>query len=205
MYDGAWPIIAGRRVSLNARFAQPDGALKLYEAGSEGPQWWMPMARPGPRSSGGGHPRSLHREQHVPEDHRALRRGGDVGAEPESGDFVGHVGRQGHSASEQRAPVLHPEHAARRRQRRLQRHAADGARHARVRTSAAASFAANPVPHTETVNALRVHFRNWVMKDTPPPPSKYPTLADGYLVDPTKDATGIPDDSWRACRVRRPG
>ena len=26
-------------------------------------------------------------------------------------------------------------------------------------------LAANPVPHTETVNALRVHFRNWVMKD----------------------------------------
>ena len=40
VHDGMWPIIAGRRVSLNARFAQPDGALKLYEAGSEGPQWW---------------------------------------------------------------------------------------------------------------------------------------------------------------------
>ena len=42
VYDGVWPIIAGRRVSLNARFAQPDGALKLHEAGSEGPQWWAP-------------------------------------------------------------------------------------------------------------------------------------------------------------------
>jgi len=30
----------------------------------------------------------------------------------------------------------------------------------------------NPVPHTQTVNALRVHFRNWVMKDTAPPASR---------------------------------
>ena len=40
VYEGAWPIIAGREVALNSRFALPDGALKLYEAGSEGPQWW---------------------------------------------------------------------------------------------------------------------------------------------------------------------
>jgi len=40
VYDGAWPIIAGRRVTLNARFATPDGALNLYQAGSEGPLWW---------------------------------------------------------------------------------------------------------------------------------------------------------------------
>jgi Alpha/beta hydrolase domain len=35
---------------------------------------------------------------------------------------------------------------------------------------------ANPVPHSETVNAIRVHFRNWVMNGAPPPPSLYPTL-----------------------------
>jgi len=46
VYDGAWPIIGGRRVSLNTRFALPDGALKLYEAGSEGPQWWTPWPDP---------------------------------------------------------------------------------------------------------------------------------------------------------------
>src|SRR5438132_13097067 len=40
VYDGASPIIAGKRVTLNTRFALPDGAGKLYEAGAEGPQWW---------------------------------------------------------------------------------------------------------------------------------------------------------------------
>jgi hypothetical protein len=30
----------GRRIALNFRWAQPDGVLELYQAGSEGPQWW---------------------------------------------------------------------------------------------------------------------------------------------------------------------
>jgi hypothetical protein len=29
VYDGAWPIIAGRRIALNFRWAQPDGVLEL--------------------------------------------------------------------------------------------------------------------------------------------------------------------------------
>ena len=38
---------------------------------------------------------------------------------------------------------------------------------------------ANPVPHTQTVNALRVHFRNWVMQGTRPPASVWPRLKPG--------------------------
>src|SRR5207244_11955212 len=45
-------------------------------------------------------------------------------------------------------------------------------------------FAANPVPHTETVNALRYHFWNCVLKYTRIPPSVYPTLARDDMVDP---------------------
>jgi hypothetical protein len=40
VHDGAWPLIAGRRVSNNSRWGQPDGVLELYQMGSEGPQWW---------------------------------------------------------------------------------------------------------------------------------------------------------------------
>ena len=42
------------------------------------------------------------------------------------------------------------------------------------------------------MNALRVHFRNWVMKGTLPPPSVYPKIAEGTLVEPTKKAMGFP-------------
>ena len=57
-------------------------------------------------------------------------------------------------------------------------------------------FAANPVPYTETMNAVRFHFRNWVMRDIAPPSSRWPTLKEGDLVDPTKEAMGFPVDSW---------
>ena len=42
VHEGAWPIIAGRRVAANVRWGQPDGVLELYQLGSEGPQWWTP-------------------------------------------------------------------------------------------------------------------------------------------------------------------
>ena len=51
---------------------------------------------------------------------------------------------------------------------------------------------ANPVPHTQTVNALRVHFRAWVMQGTPPPPSRFPTLAQATLAPANKAALGFP-------------
>src|SRR5205809_1496457 len=46
VYDGAWPIIASRRITMNSRFATPDGTLKLYESGGEGPQWWSDWPDP---------------------------------------------------------------------------------------------------------------------------------------------------------------
>ncbi len=46
VYDGAWPIIAGRRISMNVRFAEPDGVLTLNQLGSEGPQWWSDAPDP---------------------------------------------------------------------------------------------------------------------------------------------------------------
>jgi hypothetical protein len=51
---------------------------------------------------------------------------------------------------------------------------------------------ANPVPHTQTVNAIRVHFRDWVMKNVVPPPSRYPMLANGTLAEAHKKAIGFP-------------
>ena len=55
------------------------------------------------------------------------------------------------------------------------------------------TFPSNPLPQTETVNAIRFHFRNWVMNGTLPPDSVYPTLAKKTLVEPSKAAMGFPD------------
>jgi hypothetical protein len=50
----------------------------------------------------------------------------------------------------------------------------------------------NPMPHAQTVNALRAHFRSWVMRGTPPPPSRYPLLANGTLARADKASLGFP-------------
>ena len=79
VYDGAWPIIAARRIALNFRFAKPDLVMKLYEAGAEGPVWWAPwpdVARGLPTE---GILDRCTASKTLPEDRRALRRGRSLG------------------------------------------------------------------------------------------------------------------------------
>jgi hypothetical protein len=188
--DGNWPIIAGRRVALNFRFAMPDGVLKRYEPGSEGPQWWSPW----------------------PDERRDL---------PERGildrctitdtcpKVIEHFG-----SAELWGLKLGPEWVGtdadvdipvpddvRRYYIPSSRHGG-GSGSFDVTPPSPPSCPSvgygegvlpdNPVPHVETRNAIEHHFRNWVMADVEPPPSRWPLLADGELVEPTKEAMGFP-------------
>jgi hypothetical protein len=190
VYDGAWPIIAGRRIALNVRFGVPDGVLKLYEAGSEGPQWWTPW----------------------PDPVRGLPARGILDrctASNTCPKIIEHFG-----AAEVWGLKLTPEWIGTSADADIplpdtvRRYYIPGTQHGGgtggFETTALArpecpsvgygqgALAANPMPHTQTVNALRVHFRNWVIRGIAPPPSRYPTLADGNLVDPTAAAMGFP-------------
>jgi hypothetical protein len=194
VHDGMWPIIAGRRVALNFRFAMPDGVLKLYEPGSEGPQWW----------------------HQFPDHVRGLPPGGILDrceATHTCPKVVEHFG-----AAEIWGLKLGPEwvgtdpHNDIPLPKNVRRYYIPSTQHGggnggfSVTPLAAPScpstgygdgtFAANPVPHTQTVNALRVHFRNWVMNGTLPPESLYPTLrgpkGERNLVEATKAAMGFP-------------
>jgi hypothetical protein len=190
VHDGTWPIIAGRRVPVNTRFAQPDGALKLYEAGSEGPQWWTRWPDP---------------VRGIPEASMLDR----CTASNTCPKIVEHFG-----AAEMWGLTLSPSFVGTSADKdipipaNVRRYYIPSTQHGggnggfSVIPAAAPQcpgpnfgrgiLAANPVPHTETMNALRMHFRDWVMKDVAPPPSRYPSLANGYLVDPTKRALGFP-------------
>ena len=195
VYEGAWPIIAGRRIALNFRFAMPDGVLKLYEPGSEGPQWWVPW----------------------PDPVRNLPTRGILDrctASHTCPKVVEHFG-----AAEVWGLKLTPEWVGTKADANIpltadiRRYYIPSTQHGGgnggfdVNPSAppncpsanygVGTFAANPVPHTQTVNAIRVHFRHWVMHGTPPPPSRFPLLGghsgpDGNLVDATKKAMGFP-------------
>lgn len=188
--DGTWPIIAGRRISLNTRFAAPDGILNLYDKGSEGPQWWNPWpdtARGLPEAGIFDRCNASHTCPRVFEHFGAA----EVWGLKLSPEWVGTAGH---------ADIPLPEN--------VRRYYIPGTAHGGGRGGfstqplapatcpgvnyGVGTLADDPVPHTETVNALRLHFRAWIMKNTAPPPSVWPRIADGTLVDATKEAMGFP-------------
>jgi len=196
VHDGLWPIIAGRRIALNFRWAQPDGVLELYQAGSEGPQWWLPHPDP---VRGGPAVGLLDRCTSTNTCPKIIEHFGsaEVWALKLTPEWIG---------TDARGDLPLPPN--------VRRYYIASSNHgggaggfdtsvpgAALPTSGPACpgnnygtgmLPANPVPHTETVNALRVHFRNWVMQNTEPPASRWPKLADGTLAPATKAALGFP-------------
>jgi hypothetical protein len=196
VHDGLWPIIAGRRIALNFRWAQPDGVLELYQAGSEGPQWWLPHPDPVRGLPAGGILARCTATHTCP---KIIEHFGsaEVWALKLTPEWVG---------TDAKADLPLPEHV--RRYYIASSNHGGGAggfdtslpgvgRPASGPACPGNNFGtgvlpANPVPHTQTVNALRLHFRQWVMNGKPPPPSRYPMLAQGTLADANKAALGFP-------------
>jgi hypothetical protein len=199
LYDGAWPIIAGRRIALNFRWAQPDGVLELYQAGSEGPQWWVPWPDTVRKLPERGILDRCTLSKTCPKiiEHFGAA---EVWALKLTPEWVGTDGK---------LDIPLPEN--------VRRYYIAGSNHGgfivptpntMFNASLAGStlpppncpgnnfgtalLAPNVMPHIHTVNALRQHFRNWVMSGTPPPASVWPRLARGELVDATKSAMGFP-------------
>ena len=190
VYDGAWPIIAGKRVTLNTRFALPDGAGKLYEAGTEGPQWWGDWPDPVRGLPSKGILDRCSASNSCPKivEHFGAAEMWGLTLSP---SFVG-------TSADKDIPL--PSNVRRYYIPSTQHGGGLGGFSVNPPNApmcpgpnfGVGMFPANPVPHTETVNALRFHFRNWVMKDVAMPSSSYPTLANGNLVDPVKEAVGFP-------------
>src|SRR5215471_4626794 len=190
VYDGAWPIIAGRRIALNIRFAMPDGVLKLYEPGSEGPQWWTPWPDPVrglPTAGILDRCTATHSCPKIIEHFGAAEMWG-LKLSP---SFVG-------PAADKDIPL--PDNV-RRYYIGSTQHGGGAGGFSTTPAKAPAcpsngygvgSLPANPMPQRETVTALRVHFRDWIMKGTMPPASVYPKISEGNFVEPTKKAMGFP-------------
>jgi hypothetical protein len=196
VHDGLWPIIAGRRIALNFRWAQPDGVLELYQAGSEGPQWWLPHPDP---VRGGPAVGLLDRCNATRTCPKIIEHFGsaEVWALKLTPEWVGTDARQDLPLppNVRRYYIAASNHGG-----------GAGGFNTSVPGAALPTtgpmcpgnsygtgvLPANPMPHTETVNALRVHFRNWVMKNVEPPPSQWPTLAAGTLAAAHKTAIGFP-------------
>ncbi|MEO5672454.1 MAG: alpha/beta hydrolase domain-containing protein [Ramlibacter sp.] len=196
VHDGLWPIIAGRRIALNFRWAQPDGVLELYQAGSEGPQWWLPHPDP---VRGGAAAGLLDRCTATRTCPKIVEHFGaaEVWALKLTPEWVG---------TDARTDLPLPPNVRRYYIAASNHGGGPGGFDSSVPGAGLPAtgpacpgnnygtgvLPANPMPHTETVNALRVHFRNWVMRGIDPPPSQWPTLAAGTLVPAHKAAIGFP-------------
>lgn len=199
VHDGAWPIIAGRRIALNFRWAQPDGVLELYQAGSEGPQWWVPW----PDKVRGLPERGiLDRCNTTKTCPKIIEHFGsaEVWALKLTPEWVGTDGktdiplpdnvRRYYIASSNHGGYIVPTpntmFNASLAGQTLPPPNCPG------NNFGTAVLAPNVMPHIQTVNALRQHFRNWVMQGVAPPPSVWPRLSKGELVDSNKAAMGFP-------------
>ena len=204
VHDGLWPIIAGRRIALNFRWAQPDGVLELYQAGSEGPQWWSAHPDPVRGLPAAGILDRCEASKTCP---KIIEHFGsaEVWALKLTPEWVGTDAKADLPlpANVRRYYIASSSHGG----------GVGGFDTSLPGVGLPASgpncpgnnfgtgvLPANPVSHVQTVNALRVHFRDWVMKGTLPPDSVYPTLkgrvVDGRavpdLVDAHKAAMGFP-------------
>ena len=202
VHEGAWPIIAGRRIALNFRWAQPDGVLELYQAGSEGPQWWLPHPDPVRGLPAAG---ILDRCTATNTCPKIVEHFGsaEVWALKLTPEWVG---------TDAKTDLPLPENVRRYYIASSTHGGGVGGFDSSLpgvglpKTGAVCPgnnfgigvLPVNPVPHTETVNAIRVQFRNWVISGQAPVPSRFPTLApaagqnSGTLALANKKDLGFP-------------
>lgn len=184
VWDGANPNIAARQTPINFRFAIPGGAASLYEPGSEGVLWWSSYRDD---ARGRGAASLLDRC-------RATRTCPKIVETFGSSEFWGLRMSPGLVGTKAQADIpLPPE---------VRRYYFPGVTHGggrggfqQIETASPGRgcvLPANPNSMSESLRALRTALTDWVVKDVPPPASRYPTLAAGELAPPTHDALGFP-------------
>ncbi|RZL82973.1 MAG: hypothetical protein EOP66_04355 [Sphingomonas sp.] len=186
VFDGVNPNIAARQVPLNLRFAVPGGAATLYEPGSEGTLWW---SRYDDVARGRGVTSLL--------DHcTASKTCPKVIETFGSAEFwglrmsPGLIGTAGSTDLPLPASV--------------RRYYFPATTHGGSWTGGfpvggdpklpICALPGNPNPSMDSLRAAQTMLVAWVREGTTPPPSRYPTLAAGDLVEANAAAIGFP--SW---------
>src|SRR5437773_3024554 len=195
VHDGAWPLIAGRRVANNSRWGMPDGVLELDQMGSEGPQWWHSF----PDRTRNIHPGGILDRCHITNTCPKIIEtfGGAEGfALKMTPSWVG---------TDPKNDIPVPDNV-RRYYLPSSTHGGGNGTMTQSPSLTGAScpgnnwgtgvLRANPVPATALVNRMRVALREWVLNGTEPPPSVWPRMSGANaartLVEGNKTAMGFP-------------
>lgn len=177
VHDGAWPLIAGRRVANNSRWGQPDGVLELYQMGSEGPQWWSKYPDPVRDLPTRGILDRCKMSHTCPKIVETFG-GAEVFALKMTTSWVGTTAKEDIPLPDNVRRYYLPSstHGGGNGQT-TENPAAAGAVNCPGNNWGKGTLRANPVPSTGLVNRMRAALRDWVLAGTPPPPSQWPTLA----------------------------
>jgi hypothetical protein len=177
VHDGAWPLIAGRRVANNSRWGMPDGVLELYQMGSEGPQWWNRYPDKVRDLPKGGILDRCKKTRSCPKIVETFG-GAEVYALKMTTSWVGTSAKEDIPlpGNVRRYYLPSSAHGGGNGQT-TENPAPAGSVNCPGNNWGRGTLRANPVPALGMVNRVRAALREWVMHDTPPPPSQWPTLA----------------------------
>ena len=182
VFDGVLPYIAGRQLSMNVRFAAPGGAAGLYEPGSEPALWWGTYKDAERRRSAASLLDRCLRTRTCPKVIEAF------GAT----EFWGLRMSPGLVGTDARHDIALPGNV--RRYYMPGTHHGGGAGGFQIAQTGneRCSLPQNPNPMADTHRALVAALVAWVVKETEPPPSRYPTLADSQLAPAATVAAAFP-------------
>jgi len=187
LFDGANPNIAARQVPLNIRFGVPGGAAGMFEPGSEGSLWW---SRYDDKRRHRGVSSLLDRCT-------ATRTCPKIVETFGSAEFWGLRMSPGLIGTDARADVPLPANVRRYYFPSVTHGGSyiggfplDGGE--AFPGAPACTLAFNPNPSMDTRRALLKSLTDWVQTGKAPPPSRYPMLAAGDLVEATASAMGWP-------------
>lgn len=187
VWDGIESQIAGRQLAMNIRFASPGGAAGATEPGSEAVLWWGAYDD---KARGRGKGSLLDRcsaSRTCPKVFEVFGASEFWGLRM-SPDMVG---------TDAKADIKLPDTVRRYYFPGVNHGGGKGgftveSDHQPMSVTGKCELADNPNPTLETTRALTAALIDWVVKGTEPPPSRYPTLAKGDLVQPTAKAMGFP-------------
>jgi len=193
VHEGAWPLIAGRRVANNSRWGQPDGVLELYQMGSEGPQWWAKYPDPVRDLPTRGILDRCKKSHTCPKIVETFG-GAEVFALKMTTSWVGTSAKEDIPLPDNVRRYYLPSstHGGGNGQT-TEAPAAAGAVSCPGNNWGKGTLRANPVPSTGLVNRVRAALRDWVLAGTPPPPSQWPTLEP---IQSQRDRHDWDDDDW---------
>ncbi|HEV7991716.1 MAG TPA: carboxylesterase family protein [Gemmatimonadaceae bacterium] len=183
VWDGSNPHIAARQNPINFRFARPGGAAGLYDPGSDAIVWWEHYADTARHRAPAGLLDRCRATNTCPKIFDTLGSSEFWGLRA-SPDFVG---------TDAKLDVPLPPNVRRYYIGSTTHGGGNGAfTRTPPKSRAVCALPDNPAPETDHERALLGALTAWVTRGTPPPPSRYPRLADGTLTSSESVAARFP-------------